>query len=439
MQKSSEEILNIMRKINEAMADQDKKIEAIKYLGEIELEGRKKDIYLVRELVEKNINGEMYQTEVDTYITEELEKIAGNNHSDNYQYPMVVGRFTTEKENIEEQLQDLDEEGLLDLGQMEKERLKSIAKALGIKEEEIKQIDEVDLYQEVEEKEVSENDLKGLDIKEETKLSQYIKGESLEKKLGLRNHGIEDGVTLARVSSSSLNKYLDKPTTQIDSFVVIRKDGTAVALGEDILEPDSRLGTNPTKQIATANVEQGNVKNESITSSWRIVNGSGRDYLSVGYDESYGSHREIRYMMASVKEKDYVSIELETKQTWRQDEDIRQYMLERGEGTRTADNALDRDKQHGNCEKEEVQDIDNNKNNDTHTHDVDTFDPEQKIPDTDITWDELAERCNTSAEEVYNKFQEKQNEYGSEKTNEEIADEIEEEINEEYMHGGIQR
>ena len=439
MQKSSDEIFNIMRKINETMTNQDKKIEAIKYLGEIELEGKNKDIYLVRELVERKINGEMYQTEVDTYITEQLEKIAGNNHSDSYQYPMVVGKFTAEKENVEEQLQALNEEGLLDLGQMERRRLKTIAKAVGIKEEEIKQIDEIDLKQEIQEKQVSKNDLKGIDIKEETKLSQYIKGESLEKKLGLRDHGIEDGVTLARVSSSSLNKYLDKPTSQIDCFVVICKDGTAVALGEDILEPDRRLGTNPTKQIATANVEQGNVKNEAITSSWRIVNGSGRDYLSVGYDESYGSHREIKYMMASVKEKDYVSVELETKQTWRQDEDVRQYMLERGEGTRTADNALDRDEQHENCEKEEVQDIDNNKNNDTHTHDINTFDPEQKIPDTDITWNELAEKCNISVEEVYNKFQEKNREYGLEKTSEEIADEIEEEINEEYMHGGIQR
>ena len=433
MEYNSQEMLEKMRELNRKLQQKDKQIKG--YLGEIELEGRKRDIYLVRELIEKRINGKSQQIEVDSYVTEQLEKIAGNNHSDNYQYPIVVSRYMNEKDSIEEQIRDLEDEGFLDLGQMERERRTQIAKALGRKEEEIQEIDEIDLKQKItNQPQVDKKELKGLDIKEETKLSQYIKGESLEKKLGLKEHGIEDGVTLARVSSTSLNKYLDKPTSQIDSFVVIRKDGTAVALGEDILQPDNRLGTNPNKQITTANVEQGEVEKEQITSSWRIVNGNGREYLSVGYDESYGSHREIKYMMSAVKEKEYVSVELETRQTWRQDEDIRQYMLERGEGTRTADNALSRDKQHENCGKEEVQDIDNNKNNDTHEHGLQAIllDPNQKIPDTDITWNELADKCKYSVEEVYSKYQEKRREASSNKENTQIIEEIEDDANGEW-------
>ncbi len=446
MEKNSREILKIMRAMERYAKRENNKIETIKYLGEIELEGKARDIYLIRELIEKQINGETKMIEIDNYITENLEKIAGNNRTDRYNFPMAIEKYDNEKDSIEKQLKDLGEEGLLDLREMEKSRVREIAKVLGLKEEEIQEVQEVDLKQEIKQEKqpkekLAKNQLDGLQIREKTKLNQQIKGETLENKLGLKEHGIEDGDTLARVSSSSLNQYLDEPTTQVDSFVVIRKDETAVVLDEDIIEPDNRLGTNPTQKIVTANVENGDVKKEAITSSWRIVNGNGRDYLSVGYDEQYGDQKEIKYMMSSVKENDYVSIELETESTWRQDKDIRQYMKERGEGTRAADNAIDRDKQHEECEKEEVQDIDNDKNNDTHTHNVERaeLNPEQKIPDTDITWKDLAERCQVSVEEVYNKFQKERESASVDKKNEEIVEEVEQQINEEYMHGGMQR
>ena len=411
------------------------------YFGELTIESKKRTIYLVRELVQRKINGELHDVEIDNYVTEQMEKIAGDNQHDTYKYPMVVSKFTKEKESIEDQIKDLIDSGFLEVGEKERKQVTEIAKALDKKVIDIKEIDEMDLTQDVsvnKEQRVEKKDLKGLNIREETKLSQYIKGETLEKKLGLKEHGILDGVKLARVTSSSLNKYLDKPTTQVDSFVVIRKDGTAIPLGEDILQPDNRLGTNPRQKVTTANVEYGNVENESITSSWKIVNRNGKDYLSVGYDESYGSHREIRYMMSSVKERDYVAVELETRSTWRQDRDIRQYMLERGEGTRVADNALDRSKTHKrldepneNCGREEIQDIDNNKNNDTHEHVQyqNEFDPEQKIPDTDMTWNDLAEKCKISPQEVYARYQEKDREAKSSKTGEEIANEIEDDVN----------
>ncbi len=432
-----EKILEFMRELKVNAQKRGRSIEPA-YLGKIKIDENIKDIYLVRELIEKKINGEMQTVEVDSYITEQLEKIAGNNKSDSYPYPIVVSKYTDQKQDLEEQLQTLEDEGLIDLGDLERERAKEIAKALNIEEKQIKEIQEIDLNQEIQEpmqqgqQQVTQKDLKGLDIKEETNLNQYIKGETLEKKLGLRENGIEDGVKLARVSSSSLNKYLDKPTTQIDSFVVIRKDGTAVALGENILTPDNSLGTNPTKKIATANVEMGDVEEEPITTSWKIANRK-NDYLTVGYDESYGSHREMKYTMRSVEEKEYVSVELETQYTYRQDEDIRQYMKERGEGTRTADNAIKRDGDQTKGKREQVQDIDNDKNNDTElTMKQAGIDPEQKIPDTDITWREFADKCNITVEDAYDRFQEKREKENVDIENEDIINEIEDDVNEEW-------
>ncbi len=63
-----------------------------------------------------------------------------------------------------------------------------------------------------------------------------------------------------------------------DAFVAINSDGTATVLGEDILEPDTRTGTTPMATSMTIN-NDGIVNQESVTSSYRIVNGNGNEYL----------------------------------------------------------------------------------------------------------------------------------------------------------------
>lgn len=512
MDKNTEKILDTMRKIRtqetikiiehklgdigakedyERLAKTDK-INDVKYLGKIEInkeiDGQQvktlEDLFVLVEQKEISKNGQNQIIEIEKYVTKDLDYIAGNNMSDSYQLPMVTERYKDQKETLEKQLKELGNEGILDLNDMENDRLELIAKALGVKVEEIKSIDELDLDQEIsrngenaerkgpkekgkdgkqdkeneqedkkeredekedEQEELSKKELDGLHIKEETRLNQNIKGVTLEDKLGLKKNGITDGVKLARVTTDSLNPYLEKSSTQVDSFVVIRQNGEAVVLGENILEPDDRLGTNPTGTDTTIN-NDGTVRQEGITSSYRIVNGNGRDYLRAGYDEVSG--KEIKYGMYSPEKNDYVNVELETQRTRPQDNDVRQFMKDRGAGEREAEQILEKDKEHGECLEKDVTVIDNDKNNDSHTHEdiqnleIQDIEAHDHIPNTETTWEEFASICGYRGEDrikrALEKFQSEKAE-NTDKSNKELVEKIEEQENENYMHGGMQR
>ena len=64
------------------------------------------------------------------------------------------------------------------------------------------------------------------------------------------------------------------------------------SIGEDILEPDNRIGTSQTSKGMTIN-NDGKVNQEGVTSSYRIVNGNGNEYIRASYDESYGKRNKI--------------------------------------------------------------------------------------------------------------------------------------------------
>lgn len=444
------------------------KVKDVKYLGKInidkEIEGKHvqtfEDIFVLIEQKEITKNGQKQIIEIEKYVTENLEQIAGNNKSDMYNFPMATEKYKDQKEMIEKQLQEMAGKKSLSLNDIENSRLESIAKALNIEPDKIKDIDEIDLKQEIsservedkkngKEKEekgqekLSKKELKGLNIKEETRLNQNIKGETLEEKLGLKKNGITDGVKLARVTTESLNPYLEKSSTQRDSFVVIRQNGEAVVLGENILEPEYRLGINPTGTDTTID-NDGTVKQEGITSSYRIVNGNGREYLRIGYDEISG--KEIKYGMYSPELNDYVNVELETQRTKIQANDVRQFMKDKGAGQREAEKIIKRDKEHGECGRKDVTNIDNDPNNDSHTHEEDIQDVEEQsktineddfIPNTNTKWKEFASLCGYRGENRIEKAYEKWNNekaktQNANKENEEIIEEIQEEINSEY-------
>ena len=527
MDKNTEKILDTMRKIRTqetikiiehklgdigAKEDYERlakthKINDVKYLGKIEInkeiDGQQvktlEDLFVLVEQKEILKNGQNQIIEIEKYVTKDLDYIAGNNMSDSYQLPMVTEKYKDQKNMLEKQLEELGSEGILDLNDMENDRLELIAKALGVKVEEIKSIDELDLDQEIsknkekleneqeenelgekdgenterkgpkekvkdgrpdkeneqedekdqedEQEELSKKELDGLQIKEETRLSQNIKGVTLEDKLGLKKNGITDGVRLARVTTDSLNPYLEKSSTQVDSFVVIRKNGEAVVLGENILEPDNRLGTNPTGTDTTIN-NDGSVKQEGITSSYRIVNGNGRDYLRIGYDEVSG--KEIKYGMYSPEKNDYVNVELETQRTKIQNSDVRQFMKDRGVGQREAEQIIKKDKEHGECDNKDVTVVDNDKNNDSHTHEKENeqtgelqaneINEEDYIPYTNMKWKDFATLCGYRGEDRMEKAYEKWNNERSKaenaaKDNGKLVEEIQEEINEDYAPG----
>lgn len=341
-------------------------------------------------------------------------------------------------ENIKHIIENTNTEELKDksLKDLEQEQLQEIALALGISAEEIKEIEEADLDQEVQEDEnqvtLSENETKSLNTREETNLSQYIKGETLENKLGLKEKGIEDGVKLARVSTSSVSSKEGMSKSTIDSFVVIRKNGEAVVLGEDILKPNPQTGLDPTNKDVTID-NNGKVDEEVNTTSFLIVNGNGKEYLNIGYDENSG--KEIKYSMWSDAKGKYLNTELETNRTWIQDEDVREFMYQKGNGIYEADEMLEKNDEHGECEKKEVEDLDKDPNNDSHEHTIDEIKENDYIPNTNYTWRNFADKCGYRGEGDIEKaflvFEEakKQEE---DKTNEEIINMIIEEKEEEY-------
>ena len=374
------------------------KVTNVKYMGKAEINGEWQDIYMLLEQYQKEVDGKPQTIEVEKYVTENLEYIAGDNKQDGYPQIFLSEKYANQKELLE-QIQNMDEKGILDLNAGENARVETIAKELGVKPEDIQSMDEMDLEQLINEKyseiadskesaeeilekgvskgqdknkkgqkdertTLSEKQIEVLNIKEETSLSQEIKGVTLGEKLGLQKNGINDAKKLVRISISG-------PIG--DAYVVTHSDGSATVLGEDILEPDNRIGTSQTSKGMTIN-NDGKVNQEAVTSSYRIVNGNGNEYIRASYDESYG--KEIKYSMFSPEKNQYLDVELETQRTRPQDSAVRQFMKDRGAGVREAENVIERGEEHqiyGEMEENSeyqlnVKDIDNNKNNDTHEH-----------------------------------------------------------------------
>lgn len=197
------------------------KVSNVKYMGKTEIDGKWQDIYMVVEQFQKEINGKVNIVDVEKYVTENLEYIAGDNKQDGYSQIFLSEKYSNQKELLE-QLQNMDENGILDLSDLENQRIENIAKELNIEPEDIYSIDEIDLEQLIDEKyselnserenqeellekgssakkgigvadgekddrvKLSEKQLDGLQIKEETSLSQDIKGVTLSEKLGCK-------------------------------------------------------------------------------------------------------------------------------------------------------------------------------------------------------------------------------------------------------------
>ena len=239
------------------------------------------------------------------------------------------------------------------LNNLQNEYLEEMAEKLHISKEEIMQIDELDLEEKLpteeeldemlqedenSKKKIRKDEFEKLDIKEETDLRQEIKGETLGQKLGLKKVGINDGVKLARVSTSDISSREGVSKSTVDTFVVIRKTGDAVILTDNVLKPNDREGTNPVQENLTLDNNDATVNKEANTSSYEIVNGNGREFLNIGYDENSG--KEIKYSMYSNQLGKYVDCELETNRTFYQDPKVREFLRDRTEGQYEADNIL---------------------------------------------------------------------------------------------------
>lgn len=416
-------------------------INDIKHLGKVkfiqEINGQKaeeeKDIYL---LIEEKDGRILYK-----YYDENLQLVAVEDSTRDEL--MAESKFEGKDQSFLKQIEELDKEGK-SLSQIEAE-LEEISVALGISLDEIDEVKEFDLKQEIKEKEENEkqvlnkDETSHLDIKETSKLNQNIKGETLENKLGIKNitlpngQKLTDGDKLAVVSTTSLNNSVDTKNSQSYSFVVIRKNGEAVPIGDDVLVQDERTGINPMAEDLTIN-NNGIVNKETNIASYRIVNGNRDEFIKISNDEVSG--REIKYSEFSRETGKYVSTELETNRYMFIDDDVRQYLKDRTEGIKKADNTIERAEQH-KCEEKDITVVDNNPNNDSHVH----VSPDDYIPNTGITWAEYANELGYRGEGSIQKAQEqfeKSIERNPSSDNKQIVEITIEEANEEFR-GNRQR
>lgn len=422
----------------------------IRYLGKIEfieeIDGqnilKERDVYLSIE----DENGKITYR----YYNEDLQLVAGEDSALGTLVPST--EFSEKDQTYLEKISEKAKEGisLLEI-EAKVERIEKIAKALGISAEAITYIEEIDLEQEIEEDEEEQEQEKNqmltkeqtasLNIRETTNLSENIKGETLGNKLGVNNielpngEKLTDGEKLARVDTSSLGQYIDNTSNMKDSFVIIRSNGEAVPIGEDILEPDTTSGNNSSRSDLTVNTD-GSVDRETNTSSYKIVNGNGNEYLKVGYDEISG--REIKYSQWSSQKGEYVSTELKTNRDNLVNDDTRQYLKSRNQGVREATETLERAEKHEDKEDPnlDVTLVDNDPNNDSHIH----IDENDYIPNSNITWGKLADKLGIRGSErlertieLYNK--ECSKDKYKDASPEEIIDDMEEEANNEYGMG----
>ncbi len=418
-------------------------INDVRYLGKIKFSEnfdgtnieKESDVYL---LIEEKDGVLVYK-----YYNENKKLMAYEN--DALEQVMPSKEFVNKDESILKQITKMDKEGksLLEI-EAQVEMIEKIAESLGIDPEDIENIDELDLEQIIEGEQQEKNNIisqektDSLDIKETTDLNENIKGTTLANKLGVSNielpngEKLTDGIKLARVSTSSLSKYTENSSNMIDSFVIIRNNGQAVPVGPDILEPDTRAGTNPTSDDLTVNVD-GIVDRETNTSSYRIVNGNGREFIKVGHDEISG--REIKYSQWSDEKGEYVNTELKTNRDTFMNDDTRQYLKARNEGVREATETLEKAENHeeqGDKETD-VTLVDHDLNNDSHVH----IDENDYIPNTNTTWRQFANECgyrdSNAIEKAQEKF-EKECRENPEASNEEIIENIIEQQNEDFRH-----
>lgn len=249
------------------------KVLNVKYLGKIEINNKPKDIYLVLEQKQKDDGSKI---EIERYCTEDGEVLGGNNNSDQFNFITPNEKYK-DVEGLVESLQSLDKQGILDLNEIEQERLEQVAKELGITVEEINKISEIDSEKTVEDNE-KENLEKDKNPDKEKKTLSKKQVESISTKQEIKT---EQKVTDKDTMASLLNvqgkgyrkiaivysdKFKEAGNTTKFSFVGIKQDGSA----EKIDTIEQAYGTNPTKNVHSVNRDGSKIEEEKVNSIFKI-------------------------------------------------------------------------------------------------------------------------------------------------------------------------
>lgn len=345
------------------------KVLNIKYLGKIEINNEPKDIYLVLEQKQKDDGSKI---EIERYCTEDGEVLGGNNNSDQFNFITPNEKYK-DVEGLVESLQSLDKQGILDLNEIEQERLEQVAKELGITVEKIKKISEIDSEKTVEDNE-KENLEKDKDPDKEKKTLSKKQVESISTKQEIKT---EQKVTDKDTMASLLNvqgkgyrkiaivysdKFKEAGNTTKFSFVGIKQDGSA----EKIDTIEQAYGTNPTKNVHSVNRDGSKIEEKKENSIFKIE-GKTETQIAV-YIGNMGTIEPSLVRTPAQDNEEAISIPIETSNIRPTTREIRE-LMNRNRNTRVKEEIqeIEKHKKSG-CKYFSIKDIDDNPNNNTHEH-----------------------------------------------------------------------
>lgn len=344
------------------------KVLNVKYLGTIEIDGEQKGIYL---LIEQKEEKDGSLAEIEKYYTDDGEFLGADSNLDQFEF-ITLNKEYLNKEGLLEQIESLDKEGILDLNEIENERLEELARELGIDVEDIKKLAEIDVDKEKEVDKEDEQLEKKLEDEEDVLTKKEV--EKISTKTEIKtNQKVTDKDTIAsllNVESKGYTKiavvYSEKlqeigNTTRF-SFVGIKSDGSAEKI--DTLE--QAYGNNPTKNVQTMNRDGSKIEEDKVNSIFRI---KGKDEEQLAVNIGQMGTIEPKFVRTPRQDGEKaISIPIETQDIRPTTRETREYM-NRSRNTSVDDN-IKRVQEHQKlgCDEVDARNTNDNPNDDTHSH-----------------------------------------------------------------------
>ena len=363
------------------------KVLDVKYIGTIEIDGEPKDIYL---LIEQKEEKDGSLAEIEKYYTEDGEFLGGDSNLDQFDF-ITLKKEYADKVGLLKQLENLDKKGILDLNDIENERLEELARELGIDVKDIEKLAEIDAekeldkwHEELTNEQIEELQEEGIEPGDE-EYRRYL----LDHGLSLPKEEVEEGistkteiktgqkVTDKDTMASLLNvedkgyvkiavvysdKLQDNGNTTRFSFVGIKPDGSAEKI--DTLE--QAYGSNPTKNVQTLNKDGSKIEEDKVNSIFRI---KGKDEEQLAVNIGQMGTIEPKFVRTPRQDGEKaISIPIETQNIRPTTRETMKFM-NRSRNTDISNNIkLAQEHEKIGCKEATVKDIDNDKNNNTHEH-----------------------------------------------------------------------
>lgn len=340
------------------------KVLNVKYLGTIEIDGEQKGIYL---LIEQKEEKDGSLAEIEKYYTEDGEFLGADRNLDQFEFITLTEEYIN-KDGLLEQIESLDKEGILDLNEIENERLEELARELGIDVKDIEKLAEID-----DDKELDKEDEHNIEDKEKDVLTKK-EVEKISAKTEIKtNQKVTDKDTMAsllnvegkgyvKIAVVYSEKLQDNGNTTRFSFVGIKSDGSAEKI--DTLE--QAYGNNPTKNIQTMNRDGSRIEEDKVNSIFRI---KGKDEEQLAVNIGQIGTIEPKFVRTPRQDGEKaISIPIETQNIRPTTRETREFM-NRSKNPNIKNNA-DEIKQHQEvgCDNFTIRDIDDNEHNNSHEH-----------------------------------------------------------------------